>query len=41
MEAIFADPDPDRAKRAMEAMLKMSKLDLDALRAEADGVTAS
>lgn len=41
MEEVFADPDPERAKRAMEAMLKMSKLDVDALRAAADGVTAS
>ena len=41
MEELFADPDPERAKRAMEAMLKMSKLDLDALRAAADGITAS
>ena len=40
MEELFADPDPERAKRAMEAMLKMSKLDLDALRSAADGVTA-
>ena len=40
MEELFADPDPERARRAMEAMLKMSKLDLDALRSAADGVTA-
>ena len=29
MEELFADPDPERAKRAMEAMLKMSKLDVE------------
>ena len=40
MEELFADPDPERAKRAMEAMLKMSKLDIAALRSAADGVPA-
>jgi predicted 3-demethylubiquinone-9 3-methyltransferase (glyoxalase superfamily) len=40
MDEVFSDPDPERAKRAMEAMLKMRKLDLGALRAAADGVTA-
>jgi predicted 3-demethylubiquinone-9 3-methyltransferase (glyoxalase superfamily) len=38
MEELFADPDPDRARRAMEAMLKMSKLDVAALRQAADAV---
>ncbi len=33
---IMADPDPERGKRAMKAMLGMQKLDLDALRAAAD-----
>jgi predicted 3-demethylubiquinone-9 3-methyltransferase (glyoxalase superfamily) len=37
MEAVFSDPDPERAKRAMEAMLKMSKLDVAELRRAADG----
>ena len=37
LEEIFAGSDPERAKRAMEAMLKMGKLDLEALRAAADG----
>jgi predicted 3-demethylubiquinone-9 3-methyltransferase (glyoxalase superfamily) len=37
MEALFEDPDPDRARRAMEAMLKMGKLDLAALERAADG----
>jgi predicted 3-demethylubiquinone-9 3-methyltransferase (glyoxalase superfamily) len=38
MDELFADPDPERARRAMEAMLAMSKLDIAALRAAADGV---
>ena len=33
-----ADPDPGRAGRALNAMLTMSKLDVAALRAAADGV---
>jgi predicted 3-demethylubiquinone-9 3-methyltransferase (glyoxalase superfamily) len=41
MEEVFADADPERAKRAMEAMLKMKKLDVEGLRAAADGVPAS
>jgi predicted 3-demethylubiquinone-9 3-methyltransferase (glyoxalase superfamily) len=41
MEELFGDSDPERAKRAMEAMLKMRKLDLEELRRAADGVTAS
>jgi predicted 3-demethylubiquinone-9 3-methyltransferase (glyoxalase superfamily) len=40
MDEVFSDSDPERAKRAMEAMLKMRKLDIGALRAAADGVTA-
>ena len=40
MDELFADPDPTRAQRAMEAMLKMSKLDVAELRRAADGVTA-
>ncbi|WP_164702832.1 VOC family protein [Modestobacter sp. KNN46-3] len=38
MEELFADPDPSRAQRAVQAMLGMRKLDLAALRAAADGV---
>ena len=38
MDEVFADPDPERAQRAMQAMLGMVKLDLAALRAAADGV---
>jgi predicted 3-demethylubiquinone-9 3-methyltransferase (glyoxalase superfamily) len=40
MEELFSDSDPERAKRAMEAMLKMVKLDVAALRKAADGVTS-
>jgi predicted 3-demethylubiquinone-9 3-methyltransferase (glyoxalase superfamily) len=40
MDELFADPDPKRAERAMAAMLAMSKLDIAALRAAADGVSA-
>ena len=39
MEELFADSDPKRAERAMQAMLKMKKLDIDELRRAADGVT--
>ena len=38
MDEVFADPDPDRAARAMQAMLPMGKLDVATLRAAADGV---
>jgi predicted 3-demethylubiquinone-9 3-methyltransferase (glyoxalase superfamily) len=41
MEELFSDPDPERARRAMEAMLGMSKLDIAALRDAADGVAAT
>jgi predicted 3-demethylubiquinone-9 3-methyltransferase (glyoxalase superfamily) len=41
MEEVFSDPDPERAKRAMEAMLKMRKLDIEALRSAAAGAAAS
>ncbi len=33
---LLADPDPNRFRRAMEAMLKMSKLDIAALERAAD-----
>jgi predicted 3-demethylubiquinone-9 3-methyltransferase (glyoxalase superfamily) len=38
MEEVVADPDPERARRAMQAMLGMGKLDIAALRRAADGV---
>ena len=41
MEELFADPDPERAKRAMQAMLGMGKLDIAALRSAADGSPAT
>ncbi len=40
MEELFADSDPKRAQRAMEAMLKMRKLDIEELRRAADGAMA-
>ena len=40
MEEVFSDPDPERAKRAMKAMLEMRKLDIEALRSAADGAAA-
>ena len=41
MDEVFASPDPQRAERAMQAMLQMRKLDVAALRAAADGVSAA
>jgi hypothetical protein len=41
IDELFADADPERARRAMEAMLKMSKLDIGAMRAAAEGTSAS
>jgi predicted 3-demethylubiquinone-9 3-methyltransferase (glyoxalase superfamily) len=41
MEELFSDPDPERARRAMQAMLGMRKLDIAALRSAADGAPAS
>ena len=41
MEEVVSDPDPERARRAVEAMSGMRKLDLAALRAAADGVPVS
>jgi predicted 3-demethylubiquinone-9 3-methyltransferase (glyoxalase superfamily) len=37
---LLTDPDPERAQRALQAMLGMKKLDVAALRAAADGATA-
>ena len=41
MDEVFADPDPERARRAMQAMLKMGKIDIAALRRGADGAPVS
>jgi len=41
MEELYGEGvDPERARRAMEAMFAMKKLDIAALRAAADGVPA-
>ncbi len=40
MDEVFSDADKGRAERAMQAMLKMKKLDIAALREAADGVPA-
>lgn len=37
LPAVLGDPDADRARRAMEAMMSMKKLDLPAMQAAADG----
>jgi len=41
MDALFSDPDPSKAERAMRAMLGMRKLDIAALREAAEGVPAT
>jgi predicted 3-demethylubiquinone-9 3-methyltransferase (glyoxalase superfamily) len=41
MDELFSDPDAERARRAMEAMFEMRKLDIATLRAAADGVPAA
>jgi predicted 3-demethylubiquinone-9 3-methyltransferase (glyoxalase superfamily) len=41
IDELFADDDPERGRRAMEAMLKMGKLDINALRAAADDAGGS
>jgi predicted 3-demethylubiquinone-9 3-methyltransferase (glyoxalase superfamily) len=41
MGELFSDSDKERANRAMQAMLKMKKLDIAELRAAADGVPAA
>lgn len=38
---VLSDPDPARARRAMQAMLQMQKLDLTAMRAAARGTRVS
>ncbi len=41
MGELFADPDPEPAQRAMQAMLEMGKLDIAALRRAADDGVSS
>jgi predicted 3-demethylubiquinone-9 3-methyltransferase (glyoxalase superfamily) len=41
MAELFNDPDPERANRAMKAILAMKKIDVEALRSAADGVAAT
>jgi predicted 3-demethylubiquinone-9 3-methyltransferase (glyoxalase superfamily) len=41
MEELFADPDPERAQRAMQAMLEMGKIDIASLREAAAGAPAT
>jgi predicted 3-demethylubiquinone-9 3-methyltransferase (glyoxalase superfamily) len=41
LEQVLADPDPERSRRAMQAMLQMRKLDIVALRSAAETVTVS
>ena len=38
MDQVFADPVPEKANRAMQAMLGMQKIDIAQLQAAADGV---
>jgi predicted 3-demethylubiquinone-9 3-methyltransferase (glyoxalase superfamily) len=38
--ALLSDPDPERARRAMGALMTMKKIDLAAMRAAADGTPA-
>jgi predicted 3-demethylubiquinone-9 3-methyltransferase (glyoxalase superfamily) len=37
LNVLVSDPDPERARRAMEAMLQMGKIEVEALRRAADG----
>ena len=37
LDELLNDPDPERARRAMEAMLKMGKIDVPQLEHAADG----
>lgn len=37
LPALLSDPDPQRAERATQAMLRMKKLDIAAMKAAADG----
>ena len=37
MGELLSDPDPERRQRAMQAMLKMQKIDLEVMEAAANG----
>lgn len=39
MIALLGDPDPERAGRAMAAMMTMQKIDINAIKAAADGTS--
>lgn len=41
LNELVADPDPERARRAMEAMLKMGKIEVEELRRAADAPGAA
>ncbi|HWG56739.1 MAG TPA: VOC family protein [Gaiellaceae bacterium] len=41
MDELFANPDPEPARRAMQAMLGMRKLDVEALRRAAEGTATA
>jgi predicted 3-demethylubiquinone-9 3-methyltransferase (glyoxalase superfamily) len=41
IEEVFSDADPERAERAMKALLTMGKIDLAALRSAAEGTSTS
>jgi predicted 3-demethylubiquinone-9 3-methyltransferase (glyoxalase superfamily) len=41
LEQVLGGPDPERSRRAMQAMLQMRKLDIVALRSAAETVTVS
>ena len=41
MTEVFANPDPEFSRRAMQAMLGMKKIDIAALRSAGEGVPAS
>jgi predicted 3-demethylubiquinone-9 3-methyltransferase (glyoxalase superfamily) len=37
LPAVLGDPDPERATRAVQAMMTMKKLDIGVMKAAADG----
>jgi predicted 3-demethylubiquinone-9 3-methyltransferase (glyoxalase superfamily) len=41
LQTLLTDPDPERAARAMQAMLGMNKIDIQAMRDAADGKPAA